>query len=495
LASGKVSRARLVAVDLGASSGRVYTLDLAPDRLQLREVARFANGGVAVGGRLYWDVLRLFGGVLDGLAVAGRDGPVDSVGIDSWAVDYGLLRSDGSLLANPFHHRDPRTTNAYHRIIDEIGPEALYRRSGIALQPFNTLYQLGADQDSGLLALADRVLMIPDLLSFWLTGQIGTEVTNASTTQLLTPSGDWDTDLMERLNIPLSLFAPLRAPGISVGKVLPELVGDTGLRSPVAVTTVASHDTASAVVAVPAQRPDFAYLSCGTWSLVGVELDDPVISEAARVAGFTNEHGIDGTVRFLRNIMGLWLLQESIRHWERSGGKIDLGRLTDAAAEATPLRSVIDPDASGLLAPGDMPARVAAACRAAGQPEPRTAAETTRCILDSLALAYRRAISAATTLTGRPVGVLHIVGGGVHNRLLCQLTADACGLPVTAGPVEAAAIGNAVIQGRALGVVDGDLRSLRHLIAAHAALAHYEPDPRSSRRFDDAQTATHLPWT
>jgi rhamnulokinase len=484
-----VNRARLVAVDLGASSGRVYTLDLAPDRLELTEVARFVNGGVPVGGGLYWDVLRLHRGILDGLAAAGRGGPVDSIGVDSWAVDYGLLRADGTMLANPFHHRDPRTATAYRRVIGEIGPEALYGRSGIALHPFNTVYQLCADLDSGLLALADRALMIPDLLAFWLTGQMGTEVTNASTTQLLAPTGDWDADLMLRLDLPLSLFAPLRSSGTAAGRLLPGLAGDIGLQSSVPVTTVASHDTASAVVAVPAERPDFAYLSCGTWSLVGLELDRPVISEAARAAGFTNEHGIDGTVRFLRNVMGLWLLQESIRDWERTGGKVDLVRLTVAAAKVTPLRSVIDPDASGLLAPGDMPARLAAACEATGQPRPRTTAETTRCILDSLALAYRRAITDAAAITGRPVGVVHIVGGGVHNRLLCQLTADACGLPVTAGPVEAAAIGNGVVQGRALGVVDGDLQSLRRLIADHTVLTHYEPDPASSRRFADAELA------
>jgi rhamnulokinase len=484
-----VNRARLVAVDLGASSGRVYAVDIGADHLDLSEVARFANGGVPVGDRLYWDILRLHRGVLDGLAAAGRGGTVDSVGIDSWAVDYGLLRADGTLLANPSHHRDTRTAATYRRVVDTLGSAALYERTGIALHPFNTLYQLVADRDSGLLALADRALLVPDLLSYWLTGEAGTEITNASTTQLLDATGSWDDDLAGRLDLPSRLFAPLRRPGDPAGSLSAGVRKDLLLPAPVAVTVVASHDTASAVVAVPAERADFAYLSCGTWSLVGLELDRPLVTPDARDAGFTNERGIDGTIRFLRNVMGLWLLQEAVRTWERAGPPVDLAALTAAAGAAPPLRSVIDPDLPDLLTPGDMPARVAAACRAVGQPVPRSAAETTRCILDSLVLAYRRAISHATALTGRPVGVVHLVGGGVHNRLLCQLTADACGLPVVAGPVEAAAIGNALVQARALGVLDGDLPALRRFVARHTILERYEPDPDSARRFDDAAGA------
>jgi rhamnulokinase len=481
-----VNRSRLVAVDLGASSGRVYLAEIGADHLELKELTRFANGGVALGGRLYWDALHLHRGLLDGLTAAGRGGSVDAVGIDSWAVDYGLLRPDGTLLANPFHHRDGRTAATYRRAVDEIGAGELYRRSGIALQPFNTVYQLLADLDSGLLALAGTALLIPDLLSFWLTGQAGTELTNASTTQLLDPSGAWDHDLLGRLGLPDGLFAPLRRPGASAGTLLPEVTVEVGLPRPIEVITVASHDTASAVAAVPAARPDFAYISCGTWSLVGVELDAPVISAGALAAGFTNERGIDGTFRFLRNVMGLWLLQEVVRAWERNGAAVDLTALLSASAAVTPLRSVIDPDTPELLAPGEMPTRLAAQCRAVGQPEPRTAPEMTRCILDSLALAYRRAISAAEALTGRTVGVVHLVGGGVRNRLLCQLTADACGRPVTAGPIEAAAIGNALVQARALGVVDPHPGALRRLVADHTTLEQYEPIPASTRRFAEA---------
>jgi rhamnulokinase len=481
-----VNRARLVSVDLGASSGRVYLADIGADRLELTELTRFTNGGVPVGGRLYWDTLRLHRGILDGLTAAGQGGSVDAIGIDSWAVDYGLLRPDGTLLANPFHHRDDRTAATYRRVVDEFGAGELYGRSGIALQPFNTVYQLLADLDSGLLGLAATALLIPDLLSFWLTGQAGTELTNASTTQLLDPSGAWDHDLLGRLGLPDGLFAPLRHPGAPAGTLLPEVSAEVGLPASVAVITVASHDTAAAVVAVPAARPDFAYISCGTWSLVGVELDAPVVSAGALAAGFTNERGIDGTFRFLRNVMGLWLLQEVVRTWERSGPPIDLAALLSASAEVTPLRSVIDPDTRELLAPGEMPTRLAAQCRAVGQPEPRTAPEMTRCILDSLALAYRRAISDAEALTGRTVGVVHLVGGGVRNRLLCQLTADACGRPVTAGPIEAAAIGNALVQARAVGILDPDRTALRRFVADHTALEHYEPTPASTRRFAEA---------
>jgi rhamnulokinase len=478
-----VSAARLVAVDLGASSGRVFSVVIDDDRLELAPVARFPNGGVPVGAGLYWDILALYSGVRDGLRAAGRLGRVDSVGVDSWAVDYGLLRADGTLLANPFHYRDPRTEQVCRRVVATVGARQLYGRGGIALQRFNTLYQLLADQETGLLGLAGSALLLPDLLTYWLTGVAATEVTNASTTQLLDGGGGWDDGLMARLGLPSGLFAPLQPPGTAAGTLLPAVAGDLALPADTPVTRVASHDTASAVVAVPATGDDFAYVSCGTWSLVGVELDRPVISAAAQDAGFTNERGADGTVRFLRNVMGLWLLQEAIRSWERSGPAVDVEALTAAAAEVPPLRSVIDPDAPELLTPGDMPARLAAACRAGGQVEPRGPAEMTRCILDSLALAYRRALSAAMELTGRRVGVVHLVGGGVHNRLLCQLTADACGLPVLAGPIEAAALGNALVQARALGAVDGSLADLRRVVAANAPLERYEPATASARRF------------
>lgn len=474
---------RVVAVDLGASSGRVYAADFGPGRFHLSETGRFVNGGVRVGARLYWDILGLYRGMLSGLAAAAHGSAVESVGIDSWAVDYGLLRADGTMLDNPLHHRDRRTDAAYGRIVGAVGAGELFGRTGIALQPFNTLYQLAADRDSGRLDGAASVLLIPDLLAYFLTGEAGAEVTNASTTQLLGVSGRWDPELLDMAGARPSLVPGLRRPGDPAGEVSSSVLGELGVTGRVAVTAVASHDTASAVVAVPTGQPDFAYISCGTWSLVGVELDEPVLGDEARQAGFTNERGIDGTFRFLRNVMGLWLLQESVRAWERHGSPVDLAELNAAAAQVPLLRSVVDPDDAVFLPLGDMPARIAEACRVTGQPVPVSPAEVTRCILDSLALAYRRSVGAARHLAGLRVPAIHLVGGGVNNRGLCQLTADACGVPVVAGPVEAAAVGNAMVQARSLGILDGDRWALRRFVAEHVALDRYQPDPAITERF------------
>ncbi|MFI1226859.1 MULTISPECIES: rhamnulokinase family protein [unclassified Streptomyces] len=459
----------LAAVDLGASSGRVMVGRAGPDTLDLTEVHRFPNRPVHLPEGLRWDILGLYRGVLDGLRAAG---PVDSLGIDSWAVDYGLLDADGSLLGNPVHYRDRRTDTAPEQVWATLPPEALYRATGIQHAPFNTLYQLVAARGTPQLAAAKRLLLIPDLITHWLTGEQGTELTNASTTQLIDPrTGDWNRALADRLGIDLALFAPLRRPGDPAGSTLPLVQELTGLPGPVPVTTVGSHDTASAVAAVPAGRGErFAYLCTGTWSLAGLELDAPVTTEASRAANFTNELGIDGTVRFLRNIMGMWLLQECMRAW----GRDDLAPLLAEAARAPALRSVVDAAAPEFLAPGDMPARIAAGCRAAGLPAPLTPGETTRCILDSLALAHRRAIHQAQLLADRAVDVVHIVGGGARNGLLCQLTADACGVPVVAGPAEAAAFGNVLVQARAHGL-PGDLAATRELIARTQPLTRYEP--------------------
>jgi rhamnulokinase len=475
--------ARVVAVDLGASSGRVYAVDVGPGRLALAETGRFANGGVRLGARLYWDVLALYQGTLAGVAAAGRDGPVHSIGIDTWAVDYGLVRADGTLIGNLAHHRDRRTGEAVDAAAAAVDAPTMWRRTGVAAQPFNTVYQLLADLGASRLDDAASVLLVPDLLAFFLTGEAGSEVTNASTTGMLAVSGDWDRELLERLGIPDRLLTALRRPGDPAGRLRREVAADTALPGAVAVTTVASHDTASAVAAVPAAGADFAYISCGTWSLVGVELDAPILSEEARLAGFTNERGVDGTWRFLRNVVGLWLLQECIRAWEMEGGRFDMTALVDAAADVRPLRSVIDADDLGLLEPGDMPARIARACRQAGMPAPGTAAEVTRTILDSLALSYRRAVTEAAALSGVAVSVVHLVGGGARNRLLCQLTADACGVPVVAGPVEAAAIGNALVQARTLGALDGDRWDLRACVAAHSTLERYLPRPEMVDRY------------
>ena len=458
----------VVAVDLGASSGRVMVAQVGTDCLKMREAHRFENRPVRVGGTLHWDALALYQGIVDGLRSSGQ---VASIGIDSWAVDYGLLDADGALVNNPVHYRDARTEGVAERAWKTVSAETLYAVTGIQHAPFNTLYQLIAAQGTGALAAARQALLIPDLMAYWLTGIAGTEVTNASTTQLLDASSrTWSADLAGRLGVDVGLFPPLRQPGSRIGDLLPAVLEAAGLRGPVPVTAVASHDTASAVVAVPVAAGErFAYISTGTWSLAGLELERPVLTEASRAANFTNEAGIDGTVRYLRNIMGLWLLQECVREW-----RVELPALLAAAREVPGLRSVIDAADTAFLAPDHMPDRIREVCHATGQPVPNTPPEITRCILDSLALAHRRAIEDAQRLADQPIDVVHMVGGAVRNTLLCQLTADACGLPVVAGPTEAAALGNVLVQARALGLL-GDRTEMRALVARTQPLTRYVP--------------------
>jgi rhamnulokinase len=467
----------VAAVDLGASSGRVMVGRVGGDRLDLTEVSRFDNVPVSCAGTLHWDILALYRGVLEGLRAAGRhSAALASVGIDTWAIDFGLLDADGRLLGNPVHYRDRRTDGVLDKVVAEVPAAEIYRTTGVQFLPFNTIYQLVAAADTAQLAAADKLLLIPDLIAYWLTGEIGADVTNASTTQLLdATSGRWATDLMRRLGIRADLFPTLRDPGDPIGPLLPDAAGATGLGGQVTVTAVGSHDTASAVAGVPARNERFGYVSCGTWSLVGVELSRPVLTPQSQAANFTNEAGVDGTVRYLRNVMGLWLLQESIRVWRTAGLPADLGGLLRQAAAVPAFTAVVDPDDPVFLPPGDMPARIADACRRLGQRPPEGPAETVRCILDSLALAYRRALADAQRLSGREVEVVHVVGGGVRNELLCQLTADACGLPVEAGPVEAGALGNLLVQARALGAVGSDLAAIRSLVRTTQEIRRYEP--------------------
>lgn len=473
--------AAFAAVDLGASSGRVILGSVAGGKLALEEAHRFENRPVRVAGTLHWDILALYRGVLDGLRAAGagagtEPGALTSVGIDSWGVDYGLLDADGALLGNPVHYRDARTEGREAEVEKVLPARELYALTGLQRMPINTLYQLAAARNSSQLGSARRLLMVPDLVSYWLTGEAGTEITIASTTQLMDPRArTWSAPVAEAVGLELSLLAPLRAPGEAAGALLPEVLDETGLAGPVPVTAVGAHDTASAVAGVPAADERFAYICTGTWSLAGVELEAPVLSEESRGANFTNELGVDGTVRYLRNIMGLWLLQECLRAWESEGGRRDLSALLEGAARMPGLRSVVDAGSPAFLAPGRMPERIAEACRATGQPVPRDPAETTRCVLDSLALAHRETVAQAALLSGREVTKVHVVGGGARNALLCQLTADACGLPVVAGPVEAAAYGNVLVQARTAGAVGGGLDALRRLVRESVRLRQYAP--------------------
>jgi rhamnulokinase len=479
-----VSVGAVVAVDLGASSGRVVVGRVGPNQLRLEEVHRFPNEPVALPDGLHWDVLRIYREVLDGLRIAARgDEKPSSVGVDSWGVDFGLIDGDGALVGNPYHYRDARHAAGTELVHERARQASLYKRTGIQFLPFNTLYQLAALDGTAALARAATMLLVPDLIGYWLTGEVAAEETNASTTGLLDPSTrEWAWDLIETLGRERSLFPVLRRPGAPLGPIRDEVGADARLAEGTAVTHVGSHDTASAVVAVPAGGPRFAYIACGTWSLVGVELASPVLTEESRAANFTNEAGVDGRVRYLRNVMGLWLLQETMRTWERAGQPEELGRLL-ALAGALPLGGpVIDPDEPVFLPPGDMPSRIEDACLRAGIPPPASRAAVVRCILDSLAAAYARAVEDAVRLSGSDVSTIHLVGGGALNELLCQLTADACGLPVIAGPVEATAVGNILVQARARGLVEGDLESLRALVRATHDLKRYVPASTGRRR-------------
>lgn len=466
----------VAAVDLGASGGRVMVGQVGPDSLAVHELHRFANAPVGVLGRLHTDILRLHAEIMAGLRAAGASVELASVGIDSWGVDYGLLDADGALLGNPLHYRDARTEGVLAKILTRVSAAELYASTGIQQLPINTLCQLVAAAGTAQLESARTLLLLPDLLGYWLTGAIGAEVTNASTTQLLdVRTRTWAVELIERAGIEPGLFPPLRQPGDLVGGLLPGPAAEAGLRAGLPVLAVGSHDTASAVAGTPASGERFAFISLGTWSLVGMELTEPVLTTDSQHANFTNEAGLDGTVRYLRNVMGLWLLQESARAWELAGHGVPVPELVASAMREPALRYVIDVEDPAFLAPGDMPARIGAACRASGQAAPVSQAEVARCILDSLALGHRRAVTDAQRLSGRHADVIHIVGGGARNPLLCQLTADACGLPVIAGPAEATTIGNILVQARALGAVADDLPGLRALIRATQPLRKYLP--------------------
>ncbi|WP_028923157.1 rhamnulokinase [Pseudonocardia acaciae] len=474
-----MTSATVAAVDLGGSSGRVMLARIGPGELALSEAHRIWNGVVRVGDTLHWDALGLYRGILDGLRAAGRAaGRLDAVGIDTWGVDYGLLDATGALLGNPVSYRDDRTVGVARAVHERIGADELYAVTGIQELSFNTVYQLAAAEGSPQLTAARTLLMLPDLMAYWLTGEQRAEITVASTTGLLDArTRRWSEPVMRRVGIDPGLFPELSEPGQPAGELTAPLRAETGLAGPLPVITVGSHDTASALVGTPVTAERFGYVSCGTWSLVGLELDRPVLTGASREAKFSNELGVDGTVRYLHNVMGLWLLSESLRTW----GGANLEQLLAEAARLPPLAAVIDPDAPEFLPPGDMPSRIAAACARLDQPVPASRAHTVRCILDSLALAYRRTLSRARELADQDIDVVHLVGGGSRNALLCQLTADACERPVLAGPAEAAALGNALMQARALDAAPDSLPGLRRMVATAHQPVHYSPTGDAAR--------------
>ncbi|MDQ0078361.1 rhamnulokinase [Arthrobacter oryzae] len=481
------------AVDIGASSGRVILGRVSDGgagsegKATLETVHRFPNGVVESGGGLRWDFDALFAEVLAGLAaaarVAGERGEtISSIGIDTWAVDYGLVNTAGELTAQPFSYRDDRSRAAVAPVHQKLDPARLYATTGLQFLQFNTIYQLASEPDlDGV-----QALLIPDLIAFLLTGVRRTEATNASTTGLFDAvAGEWATEFLAALDLPKKLFPPLIQPGETVGTLLPGIAARTGLGQATKVVAVGSHDTASAVAAVPAgatgtagavptPAEKFAYISSGTWSLVGVELPKPVLTEASRAANFTNERGVDGTIRYLRNVGGLWLLSECQRTWAQQGYTATLDELLASAAALPFGGPQINADDPYFIAPDNMPERIRAAVRNTGSVLTDNPAAITRCILDSLAAGYARTITDAERLADVPVDVVHIVGGGSQNRLLCQLTADATGKRVIAGPVEATALGNVLVQARAAGAVSGGLAELRTLVRGSQSLESYQ---------------------
>lgn len=468
---------KMLAIDLGASSGRGIVGAFDGERLTLRENHRFSNDPVNLCGRLYWDILRIFHEIKLSVQKTVLDGDaVSSIGIDTWGVDYGLLDRAGRLLSNPVHYRDTRTEGAQELVSRTVSAEELYRVAGIQTLNFNTVYQLAVEREEApeKLAQAERMLNIPDLLNYFLTGRMANEYTILSTGALLdAKKRDYAWELLDRLGIPRRLFGDVTAPGTDLGTLLPQVQGETG-KTDAHVLTVASHDTASAVIAVPSEEKDFLYISSGTWSLMGTELSDPLINAESRAANFTNEGGACGTVRFLKNIMGLWIIQESRRQWRREGKDYSFAQMEAWAKESTPFRSLIDVDDSDFATPGDMPEKIRAYCKRTAQPVPESVGEVVRCIYESLALKYRSVAERVMELMGRRARVIHVVGGGTKDRFLSQLTADACGIPVCAGPEEATAIGNLMMQLMAAGEVS-DLGQARRVVAASFETKQYLP--------------------
>ncbi len=465
----------VLAIDFGASSGRAVAGMFDGERLSLHECRRFDNEPVSFGGDFYWDFPRLFHEVGASLRAAHAAGGFDSVGLDTWGVDFGLLDARGRLMSNLYHYRDARNAAAARRVLADHPMPELYARTGIQFAPFNSIFQLRAvrDEQPWLLEHAERLLMLPDLFNFFLSGVQHTEYSAASTSGALdVRARAWDETLLSALGVPVRLFQTPSLPGQALGPLLPSLCEEWML-PPVPVLSVAAHDTASAVAAVPA-GPDAAYLSCGTWSLLGTQLDEPNTSPAALEANFTNEGACSGKIRFLKNIMGLWLIQESRRHWARTGQRLSYAELEAAARPCPAFRSFIDVDNPAFAPPGNLPARVRETCARTGQPVPESVGEIMQCIYGSIALAYRRGFEQLEALSGRRFGALHIVGGGIKDRYLCQLTADILGIPVIAGPAEATAIGNLAVQLVTLGELSG-LDDVRRLVQDSFPTETFEP--------------------
>ncbi len=471
-----------LAFDLGAESGRAILCQFDGERFELSQVHRFPTGPTILPDGLHWDVLRFWNEIKTALAMVAREcgDSLVGIGLDTWGVDSALLDRNGALVANPYHYRDSRTDGMYAYAFDRVPREEIFERTGIQFMEINSLYQLLSlvVAQSPLLDTAETFLTIPDLLNYWLTGRIACEFTIATTTQCYDPrAGDWAWSMLERLGIPTRIFPEVVPPGTVLGDLAPAVADEVGLAG-VPVIAPACHDTGSAVAAVPAEGPGFAWISSGTWSVQGAELVQPLIDERSLAYNFTNEGGAEGTFRFSRNIMGLWLVQECRRTWARAGEEMSYGEITDLAGDAAPFLAIVDPDHAGFLPPGDMPSRIRDYCRETGQLVPQTKGEIVRCALEGLALRYRWVLERTEEMLGYELEPIHIVGGGTQNHLLSQLTADAIGRRVVTGPVEATAAGNVMVQALALGHI-ASLAEGRRIIRNSFPLLTFESADRS----------------
>jgi rhamnulokinase len=471
-----------LAIDLGAESGRAITGSFQGDKLSLKEVHRFSNDPVQLSDGYHWDVLRLWKEIQTGVAAAANSGSeLSGIGLDTWGVDFGLLDRTGGLLGNPFHYRDARTDGMLAKAFERMPRSEIFEHTGIQFMQINTLYQLLAMvlQRSPQLEAARSLLTIPDLFNYWLSGEITNEFSIATTTQCYDPrTCDWAWPVLSALEIPHHLFRPVIQPGTIIGPLQKDVAERTGA-GPAPVVAPACHDTGSAVVAVPAESEHFAWISSGTWSIIGAEAMQPVISPESLGFNFTNEGGVYGTWRLSKNVIGLWLVQECRRTWAAQGQSLSYDEITHMAAEAPPFLAVIDPDDGTFLHPGDMPERIRAFCLRTGQAVPQTHGEIIRVALESIALKYRWVIERLEMLVGMRLEPIHIIGGGTKNRLLNQFTADATGRTVITGPVEATASGNVLVQAIALGRL-GSLADARHIVRQSFAPQTYQPGSGSA---------------
>lgn len=470
---------KFLAFDFGAESGRALLCTIKDGKLDLREIHRFSHSAVSTLGHLHWDVLQQFGNIRQGLKLALQetDGKIDGIGVDTWGVDFALIGEDGELLGNPFQYRDSRTDGMMEEVLKIVPRETIYDRTGIQFLQFNSIYQLYSMvlTNSTALKHASKLLMMPDLFNYWLTGKATGEFSNATTTQCYDPrQGGWAKDMLAKLGIPTDMLPDIVQPGTVVGPLADSIVSEMGLGSGVPVVAPATHDTGSAVAAVPASGKGHAYISSGTWSLMGVEIDKPLINEKSLAMSFTNEGGVCGTIRFLRNIMGLWLVQQCRQTWRAAGEDISYSEITEWAAQAEGFRSVVNPDASVFLPHGDMPRRIKDFCKQTNQPVPESKGEIVRCALDSLALSYRSTVECLDSMFGIRHDPIHIVGGGTQNKLLCQLAADATGRSVVAGPIEATAIGNVLVQAMGVGLITS-IDNARQIVRDSFDVVRYEP--------------------